>query len=356
MGPEWSYPFTFSTLRTTPPVGGKYLIQESDGKHCKKPNLSHQGALPSQPEPLWQSMAHTPAWTHNLRNGLQSPAAAFPPLQGGGMVRNSAGAKNHWVRKGHHWTLNICTYNVRTLMADEKLKELEHEIDNIKWDIVGLGEVRRKDERKIQLSSGNILFWKGSTNKNEAGVGFLINKNIAGNVTNFKAISERLIKITLRLSKNYTIKVIQVYAPTTSHSEEETEDFYEQLQDTIDEDKTNATIVMGDLNAKIGINPDIKETSTGKFGLESRNDRGTRLVDFATYNNLKIANTFFKKRDTKRWTWRSPNDRTRNEIDYILTDNLKNMTETLTINNVNVGSDHRLLRCKLQINTKQERF
>ena len=43
-------------------------------------------------------------------------------------------------------------------MADEKLKELEHEIDNIKWDIVGLGEVRRKDERKIQLNSGNILF------------------------------------------------------------------------------------------------------------------------------------------------------------------------------------------------------
>ena len=61
-------------------------------------------------------------------------------------------------------------------MTDEKLKELEHEIDNIKWNIVGLGEVRRKDERKIQLNSGNILFWKGSTNKNDAGVGFLINK------------------------------------------------------------------------------------------------------------------------------------------------------------------------------------
>ena len=69
-------------------------------------------------------------------------------------------------------------------MADEKLKELEHEIDNIKCHIVGLEEVRIKYERKIQLNSGNILFWKGSTNKNEAGVGFLINKNIAGNVTN----------------------------------------------------------------------------------------------------------------------------------------------------------------------------
>ena len=98
--------------------------------------------------------------------------------------------------------MNICTYNVRTLMADEKLKELEYEIDSIKWDIVGLGEVRRKDERKIQLNSGNILF----CNKNEAGVGFLINKNIAGNVTNFRAISERLIKITLRLSKTYEMK------------------------------------------------------------------------------------------------------------------------------------------------------
>ena len=40
--------------------------------------------------------------------------------------------------------MNICyiTMYIYTLVvADEKLKELEHKIDNIKWDIVGLGEV-----------------------------------------------------------------------------------------------------------------------------------------------------------------------------------------------------------------------
>ena len=66
--------------------------------------------------------------------------------------------------------------------------------------------LEEKMREKYRLNSGNILFWKGSTNKNEAGVGFLINKNIAGNVTNFKAISERLIKVTLRLSKNYSFR------------------------------------------------------------------------------------------------------------------------------------------------------
>ena len=152
LGAKMELPLYFQYSEDHPTWGGKHLTQESDGKHCKNPNLSHQGALPSQPEPLWQSMvSHTPAWTYNLRNGLQSPAAAFPHSKVAELVRNSAGgAKNHWVRKGHHWTLNICTYNVHTLMADEKHKELEHEIDNIKWDIVGLGDVRRKDERKIQ--------------------------------------------------------------------------------------------------------------------------------------------------------------------------------------------------------------
>ena len=171
---------------------------------------------------------------------------------------------------------------------------MEHELSNINWDIIGLGEVRRKDECKLQLNSGNILFWKGYDNKSEAGVGFLINKNIAGNVTDYKAINERIIKIIIQLNKKYTIQLIQVYAPTTSHSDDEVEDLYEQIYKTMKEDKCNTTIIMGDFNAKIGTSNDINETSTGKFGSGNRNDRGNRMIDFANYTGLKISNTFFR--------------------------------------------------------------
>ena len=46
---------------------------------------------------------------------------------------------------------------------------------------------------------------------------------------------------------------------------------------------------MGDMNAKVG---DEKFGSTvGNYGLESRNDRGTRFVQFCEENELVITNT-----------------------------------------------------------------
>ncbi|XP_066988287.1 uncharacterized protein [Macrobrachium rosenbergii] len=55
------------------------------------------------------------------------------------------------------------------------------------------------------------------------------------------------------------------------------------------------------------------------------------------------------------WTWRSPNHETRNEINYIHVDKHNIVKNVDALNQVNVGSDHRLVRCKIQINTKQEK-
>ena len=53
---------------------------------------------------------------------------------------------NIWVKKNHHTRgeqLKIATYNVRTLLKDEHVQELEDELkeNNMKWDVIGLGEV-----------------------------------------------------------------------------------------------------------------------------------------------------------------------------------------------------------------------
>ena len=55
----------------------------------------------------------------------------------------AGGAKNLWVRTGHLWNLNFCTYNIRTLLDNDKLDELEFKLNNIKWDIVGLSESKK---------------------------------------------------------------------------------------------------------------------------------------------------------------------------------------------------------------------
>ena len=83
------------------------------------------------------------------------------------------------------------------------------------------------------------------------GVGFLINKKWKDNITRVSSGSSRVAELILRIKDRYQLKIVQVYAPTTSHSDEETDNFYNTI-DKILEKQTHYTIVMGDFNAKVG--------------------------------------------------------------------------------------------------------
>ena len=63
----------------------------------------------------------------------------------------------------------------------------------------------------------------------------------------------------------------------------------------------------------------------------------------------------FQKNAGRRWTWRSPNGVTTTEIDYILT-NRPDIVTYVTVNNqVNIGSDHRLLMSNIKMDVEVER-
>ena len=144
------------------------------------------------------------------------------------------------------------------------------------------------------------------------------------------------------------------HAPTTSHSDEETDNFYNTI-DKILEKQTHYTLVMGDFNAKVGGQTNTSERATGCFGLGQRNERGDTLVEWATSKNFKIMNTQFQKKAERRWTWRSPDGHTKNEIDYIMTDKASMVTDVTVINRVNIGSDHRMVMGSITLNTRAER-
>jgi hypothetical protein len=75
-------------------------------------------------------------------------------------------------------------------------------------------------------------------------------------------------------------------------------------------------IVMGYINNIVGEGSTDKVV--GPFGLGKRNERGKMLIDFCKQHNFVVMNTWFKKRKTKLYTWKSPGDRKRYQIDYIL--------------------------------------
>ncbi len=60
------------------------------------------------------------------------------------------------------------------------------------------------------------------------------------------------------------------------------------------------------------------------------------------------ANTFFIKKPNRKWTWRSPDGRTKNEIDHILTDNLHMVKDIGVLSTFLFSSDHLPIRCKIR--------
>ena len=65
--------------------------------------------------------------------------------------------------------------------------------------------------------------------------------------------------------------------------------------------------------------------------------------------------TQFQKKAGSRWTWRSPDGHTKNEIDYIMTDEPSMVTEVTVINRINIGSDHTMVMGSIKLNTRLER-
>ena len=117
------------------------------------------------------------------------------------------GAQNLWTWTGCHriFYLYVGTYNVRTLSSDDKLWELEMELSKIKWTIIGLSDVQLKSKGCIILNNSSHTMYHSGGNECQCGVGFVVNKSIAGNVVNFKDKSDRVAEITIRLNQQYQL-------------------------------------------------------------------------------------------------------------------------------------------------------
>ncbi len=110
----------------------------------------------------------------------------------------------------------------------------EEEIARIKFDIIGITETRRKGEGCLTFNtSGHTFYYKGGDTCHR-GVGFIVNKNIAGNVISFKSVSDRLAQLTIRINGKYHLNIIQAYLPTSNHDDQEVGSVYDFVDSYIE--------------------------------------------------------------------------------------------------------------------------
>ena len=188
---------------------------------------------------------------------------------------------------------------MRTLRPAGKLEQLTHAMSRYHWNIVGLCEIRWKNFGEMSTDDGHKVYFSGEEDKHEYGVGFLVHKDVVGAVLGCQPVSSRLISIRLRAAP-FNITIIQVYAPTSGHDDSEVDHFYQQLKETIDQTPKKDILVCA------------------PYCNVETNERGLRLLEFATFPNLVLTNTFGPHKPSRRWTWHIPDRKHHNQIDYIL--------------------------------------
>jgi len=252
--------------------------------------------------------------------------------------------------------LRLGTWNIRTLNKPGAFKYVIDANNSYKLDILALQEVRWPDSGNIK-SGSTTLFYSGTNNgRCENGVGFMINEKILHNTKSFTPVNDRIyyIKISGRL---FDLILINCYAPTEDKADDIKEKFYDELETVVNNLPTHSLkMIVGDFNAKIG-RENIYRPIKGPDSLhEISNDNGTRLIHFATSQDLTISSTYFPRKDIHKYTWVSPNGRVHNQIDHILINkrHASCIRKVRTFRGADADSDHYLLfaQFNLRLSTK----
>ena len=93
--------------------------------------------------------------------------------------------------------------------------------------------------------------------------------------------------------------------------------FWEDLDQLIGSATKEERIVLGaDLNGHVDEGNIGDEEIMGRYGAGTRNREGSMVVDFAKRMDLVIVNTYFKKKDEHRVTYKSGNKSS--QVDYVM--------------------------------------
>jgi exonuclease III len=159
------------------------------------------------------------------------------------------------------------------------------------------------------LVARQTLTYSGDEEVHEGGVAISISQQAEKSLMEWTPVN--IIIITARFYSRYRrVTIIQVYAPHNEREEVEKEQFYQELQETLDGcSRNDITIIMGDLNAKVGSDNSGYERTMGVHGLGMQNGNGERSCEFCQLNGLVITGTLFPHKNVHKATWVSADGR-----------------------------------------------
>ena len=250
----------------------------------------------------------------------------------------------------------IGNWNVRTMFETGKAGQVAREMKRYKLDILGISECRWRGSGKSKLNTGEVIIYSGEENIHQGGVAIMMSQQAARCLMEWTPESSRIIRARF-YSKYRKLTLIHAYSPTNDASIESKDDFYEQLEGTVQKcNRNDILLITGDLNAKVGKGTPLEEREVlGQHGTGDRNENGERLCEFCEMNGLVITGTIFPHKEIHKATWTSPNGRTKNQIDHtmIAKEYRSSIMDTVVRRGADVGSDHYLVETRLKLKLKR---
>ena len=135
-------------------------------------------------------------------------------------------------------------------------------------------------------------------------------------VRGVKRVSDRMMYMKLDI-EGVMMTVISAYAPRVGCLRKEKDKFWIDLDEVVESIRNEERLVIGaDFNWHVGEGNRGDENVMGRYVDKARNAEGQMLVDFATRMEMAVVNTYFKKREEDRVTYKSGGRST--QVDYII--------------------------------------
>jgi hypothetical protein len=195
-------------------------------------------------------------------------------------------------------TTKIGTWNVRSMYIPGKAQIIANEMKAYGISILGIAEARWNEAGQTRLTSGETIIYSGHMEENAAhsdGVAIMISKEAQRTLIGWEPVSARVITAKFKTShKRIALNIIQCYTPTNDADVELKEEVYQMLEKTTRKSsEKDITILLGDMNAKVGNENTGYEQVMGKHGLGTMNVTGQLFANFCANYNLVIGGTIF---------------------------------------------------------------
>ncbi|VDO93245.1 unnamed protein product [Schistosoma margrebowiei] len=164
------------------------------------------------------------------------------------------------------------------MWENRKPSQIATEMRRYNLAVLGISETHWTQAGQQRPATGEMLLYSGHEEENAPhtqGVALMLSKVARNVLVGWESHGSRIIKASFKTNKEgITKNIIQCYAPTNDSNDDIKDQFYERLQSIIEKcPRKDVTILMGDLNTKVGIDNTGYEDIMGRQGLGESNEK-----------------------------------------------------------------------------------